>query len=89
LSGHYLIWSSVTSCFGSAPFGSLLAGTLANRIGAPHTVIVTGSFCVAGSLWFTLELPRTRAIMRPIYQQMGLLPAHDIDLISDEPESAI
>ena len=28
--------------FGSAPFGSLLAGTLAHRIGAPHTVIVTG-----------------------------------------------
>ena len=75
--------------FGSAPFGSLLAGTLANRIGAPHTVIVTGSFCVAGSLWLTLELPKIRAIMRPIYQQMGLLPAHDIDLISDEPESAI
>jgi MFS family permease len=75
--------------FGSAPFGSLLAGTLANRIGAPHTLIVTGSFCVAGSLWFTLELPKIRPIMRPIYRQMGLLPTHDIDLISDEPESAI
>jgi MFS family permease len=27
--------------FGAAPFGSLLAGALAHRIGAPHTVIVT------------------------------------------------
>ena len=29
--------------FGAAPFGSLLAGALAHRIGAPHTVIVTGA----------------------------------------------
>ncbi len=60
--------------FGSAPFGSLLAGTLAHWIGAPHTVMVTGAFCVAGSLWFTLELPKIRAVMRPIYREMGLLP---------------
>jgi MFS family permease len=60
--------------FGAAPLGSLLAGMLAQRIGAPLTVIVTGAFCVAGSLWFTFELPRVRAVMRPIYQEMGLLP---------------
>lgn len=60
--------------FGSAPFGSLLAGTLAHNIGAPHTVILTGAFCVAGSLWFTVELPKVRAVMRPIYREMGLLP---------------
>ncbi len=42
--------------FGAAPFGSLLAGALAHRIGAPHTVMVTGAFCIAGSLWFTLEV---------------------------------
>jgi MFS family permease len=75
--------------FGSAPFGSLLAGALAERIGALHTVILTGAFCIAGSLWFTLELPKIRTLMRPIYQEMGLLPAHDIDLTSDELESAI
>ncbi|HEY6357068.1 MAG TPA: MFS transporter [Vicinamibacterales bacterium] len=66
--------------FGAAPFGSLLAGTLAHRIGAPHTVIVTGALCLAGSLWFTLvELPKVGAIMGPIYQDMGLLPARDIE----------
>ncbi len=59
--------------FGSAPFGSLLAGMLAERIGTPHTVIVTGAFCFAGSLWFTTELPKIRTVMRPIYQEMGLL----------------
>ncbi len=61
--------------FGAAPFGSLLAGTLAHRIGAPHTVMVTGAFCIVGSLWFTFDLPKVNAVMRPIYQGMGLLPA--------------
>jgi MFS family permease len=64
----------IMAFFGGAPFGSLLAGSLAHRIGAPHTVIVTGAFCVAGSLWFALKLPKVNAVMRPIYQEMGLLP---------------
>jgi MFS family permease len=74
--------------FGSAPFGSLLAGALAHRIGAPHTVIITGACCVAGSLWFTLNLPKVDAVMRPIYQKMGLLPG-DIGLIPDAQESIV
>ena len=75
--------------FGATPFGSLMAGELAHRIGAPHTVILTGAFCVVASLWFTFELPRIRVLMRPIYQQTGVRPARDIDLISDEREPAI
>jgi MFS family permease len=74
--------------FGSAPFGSLLAGALAHRIGAPHTVIITGACCVAGSLWFALDLPKVDAVMRPIYQKMGLLPG-DIELIADAQESIV
>ncbi len=64
--------------FGAAPIGSLLAGTLAHRIGAPHTVILTGAFCLAATLWFTLKLPKVRAAMRPTYQQLGLLPEGDM-----------
>jgi MFS family permease len=59
--------------FGASPFGSLFAGVLAHRIGALHAVMVTGAFCVAGSIWFTLELPKIKAAMRPIYVEMGLL----------------
>ena len=66
-----------TAFFGAAPFGSLLAGMLAHRIGAPYTVMLSGAFCIAGSLWFTFEMPKIGAIMRPIYQGMGLLPALD------------
>jgi len=76
-----------TAFFGSAPFGSLLAGVLAHRIGAPHTVMLTGACCVAASIWFALELPKIGSIMRPIYQEKGLLP--DTNLIRDECEPAL
>ncbi len=75
--------------FGAAPFGSLMAGALAHQIGAPYTVMITGACCIACSLWFTLELPKVRAVIRPIYQEMGLLPVHQIDPIVDEVEPAI
>ncbi|HTW64621.1 MAG TPA: MFS transporter [Bryobacteraceae bacterium] len=66
--------------FGAAPFGSLLAGALAQRIGAPHTVFVTGAFCVAGSLWFTLHLPKVNDHLRPIHASTGMLgPAKHVE----------
>jgi MFS family permease len=71
--------------FGAAPFGSLLAGALAHRIGAPHTVILTGAFCVAGSLWFTLELPKIDAAIQPVYKEMGFLPAPAVDISATNP----
>lgn len=75
--------------FGTAPFGSLIAGALAHRIGAPHTVMVSGAFCVLGSLWFTLELPRVHAVIEPLYRAMGLLPALDVDVIAEEQRAAL
>jgi MFS family permease len=83
------VMSYYTMAFvGMAPFGSLLAGTLAHWMGAPHTVMVTGTFCVAGSIWFTLELPRITAVIQPIYRKMGLLPGGEIELQPGEDEPA-
>jgi MFS family permease len=45
------------SLMGMAPFGSLLAGAVATRIGAPHTVAAGGILCVAGALLFRFFLP--------------------------------
>jgi MFS family permease len=59
---------------GASPFGSLLAGALAPVIGAPGTVLACGIGCVAGAVWFWLQLPKLRPIIRPIYQQLGILP---------------
>lgn len=51
--------------FGGAPFGSLLASVLADRIGAPNTVVLTGAACVVGSMCFALELPKlTEALLK-------------------------
>jgi len=69
------VMSYYTMAFvGMAPFGSLLAGGLAHVLGAPHTVMITGTCCVLGALWFTVELPAVRKVMRPIYVEMGILP---------------
>ena len=61
--------------FGTAPFGSLLAGWLAERIGAPDTILLGGVCCVAGAALFLRELPELRRAVRPIYVRLGILPA--------------
>jgi MFS family permease len=58
--------------FGAAPFGSLMAGALAQHIGAPYTVMLTGSFCILGAGWFTLQLPKIRPEMRASYREKEL-----------------
>jgi MFS family permease len=74
------VMSYYTMAFvGMAPFGSLLAGFMAHHIGAPHTVMVTGGFCVLGAIWFTTQLASVRDVMRPIYQEMGIIPG-ELDL---------
>ena len=51
---------------GMAPFGALLAGTLADRIGAPATVAGGGVVCIVGSLVFGARLPTLRPQARRI-----------------------
>jgi MFS family permease len=68
------VMSYYTAAFmGMAPFGSLLAGSLAHWIGAPRTVMLTGSCCIAGGIWFSSRLPAIRREMRPIYEKLGLI----------------
>jgi MFS family permease len=45
---------------GMAPFGALLAGSLAEVLGAPYTVALGGAVCILGSLLFALRLPKMR-----------------------------
>jgi MFS family permease len=59
---------------GMAPFGSLLAGTLASRIGAPDSVMIGGGSCIVGALLFLWKLPDIRRIIHPIFEQKGMLP---------------
>jgi MFS family permease len=59
---------------GMAPFGGLMAGALAHRIGAPHTILVSGVCCMLAAAWFATRLPMLRPLVRPIYREMGVLP---------------
>jgi MFS family permease len=59
---------------GIMPFGSLLAGAVATKIGAPYTVMLGGSVCIVSALWFALRLEEFRRIVRPIYVELGILP---------------
>jgi hypothetical protein len=45
---------------GMTPFGSLLAGAVADRLGAARTVALGGTVCVAAALTFWRLLPRIR-----------------------------
>jgi MFS family permease len=72
------VMSYYTMAFvGMAPFGSLLAGTLAHAIGAPWTVIANGSAVLLGAAWFATQVPAVRREIRPIYREMGILPPEE------------
>ncbi|HTM17320.1 MAG TPA: MFS transporter [Terracidiphilus sp.] len=69
------VMSYYTMAFvGMAPFGSLLAGAMADSIGAPRTVLFSGVACILGGIWFASQLPAIRKDMRPIYQRLGIIP---------------
>jgi len=69
------VMSFYTMAFmGTAPFGSLLAGSVADRIGAPHTLLFGGIGCLLGAIWFATTLSNLRKDVRPIYVKIGILP---------------
>jgi MFS family permease len=79
------VMSYYTMAFvGMAPFGSLLAGTLAHTIGAPWTVVLNGSVVLLGAGWFATRLPAVRREIRPIYQEMGIIPVEGLQLAEEE-----
>jgi MFS family permease len=49
---------------GMAPFGALLSGAVAHRIGAPRTVAMGGAIVLAGALLFHSQIPKLRAHAR-------------------------
>lgn len=69
------VMSLYTMAFlGVAPIGSLVGGYLASKIGAPMTVRISGACCIIAAISFGFHLPRLRELVRPIYEQAGILP---------------
>ena len=67
------VMSYYTMAFmGMAPFGSLLAGTMASRFGAPWTVMMNGAVVLLGGRGSGRACPHCAAQIRPIYREMGI-----------------
>ncbi len=68
------VMSIFTMAFiGMAPFGSLIAGTLADTIGARNTILISGISCLAGGALYAANLAKIREHVRPIYVRMGIV----------------
>jgi MFS family permease len=51
---------------GMAPFGALIGGALADRLGAPITVAMGGVACIGGAIVFGMSLPNLRVEARQL-----------------------
>lgn len=49
----------IMAFLGAAPFGSLIAGSLTEKIGAPATLLMGGVCCLFGALWFKRKGPES------------------------------
>jgi len=60
---------------GMTPFGSLIAGTLTETLGASQSLRISGACCLIGAIVFALRLPAIRRFARPIYVRKGIIPS--------------
>ena len=63
---------------GMIPIGSLLAGVLAERVGAPATIRLGGLACLVSAVWFAYRRPGLRKHMRTIYLEQGIIGGDDM-----------
>jgi len=80
---------------GMAPFGALLAGALASRLGAPNTVALGGVTCMAGAAAFGARWPRFGGEARRLILAQGMVggepaapPAAPLDTLDSGPQVA-
>jgi MFS family permease len=59
---------------GLAPFGSLMAGAIAQRIAAPFTIALGGITVIVAAGLFAYHIPLFRELVRPIYRELGIIP---------------
>jgi MFS family permease len=74
------VMSFFTMAFvGMTPWGNLLAGTSSDAmghglLGASRAVRIAGAICIVAAISFALKLPALRKVVRPLYDQKGILP---------------
>jgi MFS family permease len=73
LRGRVMAFYTV-AILGTQPLGSLVAGIVADHIGAQHTILVGAVICLAAAAWFAIRRPAIAEHIRPIYMERGILP---------------
>ncbi|MDR3554035.1 MAG: MFS transporter [Syntrophobacteraceae bacterium] len=58
------------SLMGVMPFGSLLAGSVAGKIGVRPTLLAGAAICVAGAAVFAGRLPRLGNMLHPVFSRL-------------------
>ena len=74
---------------GMAPFGSLLAGALAQSLGAPATVAIGGGVCIIGAVVFGLHLPALRREARQIIIALQVAGGEPSEEMTGEASTAV
>ncbi|GAC1428623.1 MAG: MFS transporter [Terriglobales bacterium] len=72
---------------GMAPFGALLGGALADRVGAPITISMGAIACIGGAALFGINLPRIRVEGRKLIiaqEAAGGEPAVDATPVAED-----
>ncbi len=68
------VMSFYTMAFiGMTPFGSLLAGALASKFGAPHTLLFSGVCVLLAGALFWSQTGAMKVPMRARYEELGIL----------------
>jgi hypothetical protein len=55
---------------------------MASIVGAPWTVIGNGVVVLMGAAWFFTQRPKLRRAVRPLYEELGILPRTVEDPVS-------
>lgn len=76
LRGRVMAFYSM-AVLGTQPIGSLMAGALADRIGAQRTILTGAIVCLIGGLWFATRRKKLAEYVRPIYVERGILTWED------------
>jgi MFS family permease len=71
---------------GMAPLGSLVAGTLADRIGAPVTVALGGLASLAGGIVFARKWPSLRGPARELVAAQGMMQPQSPPVVTSPRE---
>jgi MFS family permease len=68
---------------GIAPFGALLSGWSADRIGAPHTLAIGGVIAILGAVAFARHLPKIRVEARQLLDAANVEAAQASEAVEE------